>query len=371
MKKIYTILIAALISFILVAMKNPAKAATVHANSQTNGTTAITCTSCSITNPGNAVDNNLSTYTTLNVSLGVLGGYAWERMVFPSAALPGVSVGMIVEDPAGGLLTLALLGSLSIRTYNGATYNNDSHSGGLLTIGLLGGSTTKYYVEFITADPFDRVEVRLNAGIASTFSQLRIYDAYFSAAPLPAALNLIDLKLEGDKALLSWSTSQEVNSQKFVVERSVDGENYAALGTVKAAGNSSDMLYYSYYDNKPYSGGISFYRIRQYSSSGAETVYGPLNLELLKDLALKYSVNLSSRDGVATLDLSQLPLDQAVQVLIVRIDGARIAEYVYPAGQRPEHVTLKTKPAQGIYITNVLLGEDKRTLLQKKFALNE
>jgi hypothetical protein len=38
---------------------------------------------------------------------------------------------------------------------------------------------------------------------------------------------------------LQWETAQESNSSHFTVEHSVNGTDWTAVGTVKAAGNSS------------------------------------------------------------------------------------------------------------------------------------
>jgi len=62
--------------------------------------------------------------------------------------------------------------------------------------------------------------------------------------------------------LLEWSTLQEENSKFFVVEKSIDGVDYTEVGSIDAAGNSSEENVYSYLDlgatNKK-----AFYRLRQ------------------------------------------------------------------------------------------------------------
>ena len=44
-----------------------------YATTQANGNSGILCVGCGVTNPGNAVDGNLETSSTLNVPIG-LGG---------------------------------------------------------------------------------------------------------------------------------------------------------------------------------------------------------------------------------------------------------------------------------------------------------
>jgi hypothetical protein len=69
------------------------------------------------------------------------------------------------------------------------------------------------------------------------------------------------------KVDLTWTTASERNSDYFEVQRSVDGENYEALGRVQAMGNSQNTTAYSFVDEAPYSG-INYYRLKQVDMSG-------------------------------------------------------------------------------------------------------
>lgn len=60
---------------------------------------------------------------------------------------------------------------------------------------------------------------------------------------------------------LSWSTLQEVNTDKFVVERSLPGKTFIPIGEVKATENSSARQDYSFVDLAPQTGTIQ-YRLR-------------------------------------------------------------------------------------------------------------
>jgi len=67
--------------------------------------------------------------------------------------------------------------------------------------------------------------------------------------------------------LLEWSTLQEQNSKSFVVEKSVDGNNYSQVGSIDAAGNSSKENVYSYLDIGA-TDSKAFYRLRQVDGDG-------------------------------------------------------------------------------------------------------
>ncbi|HNJ29728.1 MAG TPA: T9SS type A sorting domain-containing protein [Ferruginibacter sp.] len=80
--------------------------------------------------------------------------------------------------------------------------------------------------------------------------------------PLPVKLIYFDVKPDGRKAHLSWQTATEQNSDRFEIERSINGLTFEKIGSVKAAGNSNTHTDYSYYDNSPEKG-INYYRLKE------------------------------------------------------------------------------------------------------------
>lgn len=85
--------------------------------------------------------------------------------------------------------------------------------------------------------------------------------------PLPIKLSSFSAVKDGDRsARLDWTSSSEVNSAYFGVERSSDGTSWETIGKVNAAGNSSAELAYQYYDrNLPISRSndlVFYYRLQ-------------------------------------------------------------------------------------------------------------
>ncbi len=66
---------------------------------------------------------------------------------------------------------------------------------------------------------------------------------------------------------LFWTTATEINNEKFLIQRSLDGENFEDLGEVAGAGNSNTALSYQFSDNKPVKG-IAYYRLKQIDFDG-------------------------------------------------------------------------------------------------------
>jgi hypothetical protein len=85
--------------------------------------------------------------------------------------------------------------------------------------------------------------------------------------PLPISLVSFEATKQAGKVLLQWVTSNEINAGLYVVERSADGINYSAIGTVTAY-NSTGINNYSLTDGQPLPG-LNFYRLKMTDQGGA------------------------------------------------------------------------------------------------------
>ncbi|TKT91698.1 T9SS type A sorting domain-containing protein [Dyadobacter frigoris] len=79
--------------------------------------------------------------------------------------------------------------------------------------------------------------------------------------PLPVTLTDFSVKKEGTSASLSWKTTAETNSKSFEVQHSLNGKEWAALGSVDAQGESTVTKSYSYTHATP-ANGNNLYRLR-------------------------------------------------------------------------------------------------------------
>ncbi|MCB9034153.1 MAG: lamin tail domain-containing protein [Chitinophagales bacterium] len=84
---------------------------------------------------------------------------------------------------------------------------------------------------------------------------------------LPVELLSFSANCNNDGAVtLNWSTASEINSDKFIVEKSTDGIHFETLTTVHAAGFSTEVLNYSYIDNDALD--MQYYRLKQIDFDG-------------------------------------------------------------------------------------------------------
>ncbi len=88
-----------------------------------------------------------------------------------------------------------------------------------------------------------------------------------SSIVLPIDLLSFTGECNNNNIALRWSTASETNNDYFTVERSEDGSNWEAVGTVKTAGNSSTTQNYTFTAGET-NGKISYFRLKQTGLDG-------------------------------------------------------------------------------------------------------
>lgn len=91
--------------------------------------------------------------------------------------------------------------------------------------------------------------------------------------PITLAVELLafNAQLADGRVLLDWSTASELNSDRFVVERSADGRRFENVFELPAAGTSSQKLDYNGVDDAPLPG-RSFYRLVEHDVDGQQQI---------------------------------------------------------------------------------------------------
>lgn len=89
---------------------------------------------------------------------------------------------------------------------------------------------------------------------------------------IPLPLELLDFYGEQKKEInmLRWTTSNEVQTAYFIIERGEDGLHFDAIGKTAAAGNYSGNRDYLFEDLKPLSG-HNYYRLKMVDQDGSLT----------------------------------------------------------------------------------------------------
>lgn len=146
--------------------------------------------------------------------------------------------------------TLNLTG-LSTFSINHHVYLYDRYNSSLIAV----NTDTEYGFSTIATD-------------AASYDPNRFVIIFKNGSALPVTLTSFNaVKTSAGKVKLHWSTSSEVNSDHFVVEKSTDALNFTQLDVVRSAGNSTSVNEYNYIDENPVSS-INYYRLKQVDADG-------------------------------------------------------------------------------------------------------
>jgi hypothetical protein len=131
--------------------------------------------------------------------------------------------------------------------------NNNVNSGSVTTFTWSGLQPLTTYEWFVTIDDGENV-------VTSNVFQ------FTTAGALPLTLLNFKATNETNSVQLEWSTSGEINTKQFDVERSLNASSFTAIGIEKSK-NANGVQHYSLVDNKPLSG-KSWYRLRMEDNDG-------------------------------------------------------------------------------------------------------
>jgi hypothetical protein len=179
-------------------------------------------------------------------------------------------------------------------------------------------------------------------------------------APLPVSLTAFEARATGTAATCTWSTASETNNDHFVVERSLDGTTFAALGTVKGQGTRTTTTGYRFEDAEAGRLGAStvYYRLQQVDTNGQATYSAVRAVSFgATMLALYPTPTLGSE---ATLDLTSLA-PQVYQARVLDLAGRVLLTHSFVGGQA-HPFDVRSLPA-GAYVV-IISGANVRQSLR-------
>ena len=159
--------------------------------------------------------------------------------------------------------------------------------------------------------------------------------------------------------LLNWTTSQEINLDKFEVERSNNGREFSKIGTVKAG-----QTQYSFTDVKPVMRNSNYYRLKMIDKDGQLT-YSPVRM-----------INFSTSFNVAIFpnpakDNLQVQIDSdkptVLQMQVVSIDGKVLLSNSFSSADGSTLRSINISSLQkGSYLLKVNDDKEEQTLKFEK-----
>ena len=163
-----------------------------------------------------------------------------------------------------------------------------------------------------------RMQATINIGPA--------VNAYFDdlsftvASTLPLSLTSFTGETNSQSNVLTWMTSQEMNTSHFIVERSTTG-SWSEIGRVEASGNSSSDITYSFTDQSP--AAVAQYRLKMVDIDGRFTYSNTIKLSRTSDGAFEMKVYPNPARDVLNVSIS---FAQELDMKIIGSNGQLIQQ---------------------------------------------
>jgi hypothetical protein len=206
------------------------------------------------------------------------------------------------------------------------------------------------------------VPFQITADAASSAAN-RFSITFDASAALPVILTNVKAYQKNKGIQVEWNTETEINVDKYEIEKSVDGQQFAKANTVASKGSSGGGYSYDWLDTNV-SDGNNFYRIKVIEKSGA----------------VKYSevvrVNISSRGssvsiypnpvkgGLISMQLTNMQQGR-YEVNIFSSTGQKVYQtaFDHKGGSSLETIALPRKISAGSY--SLQISNNSTTIVEK------
>ena len=178
--------------------------------------------------------------------------------------------------------------------------------------------------------------------------------------PLPVAWLDFTGRRAGSSVELAWKTASEKDNDKFTVERSADGKNFSALGTVAGNGSTELASQYTFSDKAPLST-IGVYRIKQTDLNGKFSYSKEIRVAGLDGSITGIRLYPNPAPTSATLYLENATWrNQKVKVTIINALGAVVREeQISFSGDSRAKVNISGIQRGSYYMSTQVNGEKK------------
>ena len=335
----------------------------------------------------------------LALQLDKRGAAVWGKKLTNTAAvavndaviLPGNNV--VVAATVGGAANVfkqsaadgAVLGAKDIYTTTGNVSNTISRvsANEYMIAGFDAAASTNYIStanfdtslnncndiasSYTVADnPVTTADVTFTTGAVTEVAQVPTAEPYsLSSQVTTVCENVLPLNLvrfaytkNGNSILLSWSTTAEVNTSYFDVERSADARNFAPIGKVTAR-NTPNQNDYQYADARPLSG-VNYYRLKMVDADG-KYKYSPY-ISTANNKNVDYVIFPNPVQNNIFLTINS-KIQTAMTVTVADMQGRAVLRTVFNVN---EGVTTKDIPAaslaKGTYLVKLESAEGTQVI---------
>lgn len=290
-------------------------------------------------------------------------GNTYNVMIYnnnPATGLPNTVVN--ATDSVSGLTSTLGLNTVTFPTPVNVTdtfYLVVRQTGTALGAGYQTESPNRPNAYFLLSSPggtwFD-----LSANSANIF-RMMMGVTFQNALPI----NLLSFTgtKDGKTNLLNWTTATEFNNKAFELQRSADGANFSAIGTINSKaenGNSASALNYSFTDEKPFAG-TNYYRLKQIDRDGKATYSSVVILKGDKSSLQISAVYPSPAKDNLNIAITSTK-NEKVAIVITDISGKTIRQINTSLVQGDNNLEINVSAlAKGSYYIRLIMNDEVKT----------
>ncbi len=177
---------------------------------------------------------------------------------------------------------------------------------------------------------------------------------------LPISLIAFNAVAQDAQVLVSWKTATEINNQFFLVERSLDAENFEVIASLEGAGNSNTELNYSFID-KNCPAAIVYYRLTQVDFNGNKTTFYTVSVNRTSESNELKNVYVNNQTLQVELGLLS---NETTKVSLIDVNG-KLIEFCLSNPSENQLITFDlSELSRGIYFIKL---EQGNTVQSRKF----
>jgi len=180
-------------------------------------------------------------------------------------------------------------------------------------------------------------------------SDIWIVKMMIEQPPLPVTLTSFTAQKENTTALLTWSTASETHSDRFEVQRSLNGKNWNVIASVRANGDVNELSNYRFVDDKPMLGSDNLYRLKMIDTDDTFT-YSKIESQHF-DQHMTLTIFPNPAAEILNIEMEEWRKVKSVELLNNR------SMVVYHSGEKPvQSINIKALPT-GLYVLRIKLRD--------------
>lgn len=190
--------------------------------------------------------------------------------------------------------------------------------------------------------------------------------AYEYQGTLPVELKSFEVQKLNQVAQLKWALASESNNEKFIIEKSTDGQSFYIIGEIATKGDTKQEVNYKYTDYQPMAGN-NYYKLSQKDINGTPKL---LSIKMLNFRFSAASHKVYPNPAKEEVKIKFGASGQGtVNVKLVSLTGQIIASKNVPHTHAEQEISLETsKYSPGIYF--VIVEEENTTTSSKLIISN-